>query len=166
MWSGRYLIAADGARNSVREVLGIGMTGHDISAEINVLFEADLSRALGGKRAILYRLRNRWLSHGGVFRNIDGRNRWTMFTRDFDGARPARIAEIIRGCAGDPELPVEVLATGVWQKAALLAVRPDGYVAWRRPEACDDMTGELTRAMSTVLSRAQTVPDRRRAGSS
>jgi len=45
-----YLIAADGASSSVREALGIGMTGHDISAEMNVLFEADLSRALGAKR--------------------------------------------------------------------------------------------------------------------
>jgi 2-polyprenyl-6-methoxyphenol hydroxylase-like FAD-dependent oxidoreductase len=29
-----YLIAADGANSSIREALGIGMTGHDISAEI------------------------------------------------------------------------------------------------------------------------------------
>jgi 2-polyprenyl-6-methoxyphenol hydroxylase-like FAD-dependent oxidoreductase len=118
-----YLIAADGANSSIREALGIGMTGHDISAEINVLFEADLSRALGAKRAILYRLRNQWLPHGGLFRNIDGRNRWTMFTRDPGNARPARMAEIIRGCAGDPDLAVEILASGAWRKAAMIADR-------------------------------------------
>ena len=114
-----YLIAADGPHSSVRETLGIGMTGHDISAEINVLFEADLSRALDGKRAILYRLHNQWLPHGGLFRNVDGRNRWTMFTRNVDNARPRRIAEIIRDCAGDRELTVEILASGVWHKAAV-----------------------------------------------
>jgi len=106
-----YLIAADGANSSIREALGIGMTGHDISAEVNVLFEADLSRALGAKRAILYRLHNQWLPHGGLFRNVGG-GRWTMFTRDTGDARPPRIAEIIRGCAGDPDLDVEILASG------------------------------------------------------
>ena len=118
-----YLIAADGASSSIREALGIGMTGHDISAEINVLFEADLSRALGAKRAILYRLHNRWLPDGGLFRNIDGGNRWTMFARDPGDARPAAMAEIIRGCAGDPGLAVEIVASGAWRKAALLADR-------------------------------------------
>ena len=118
-----YLIAADGASSSIREALGIGMAGHDISAEINVLFEADLSRALGANRAILYRLRNQWLPHGGLFRNINGGRRWTMFTRDPGDTRPARIAEIIRGCAGDPGLAVEILASGAWRKAAVAADR-------------------------------------------
>jgi len=117
-----YLIAADGANSSIREALGIGMTGHDISAEVNVLFEADLSRALGAKRAILYRLHNQWLPHGGLFRNVGG-GRWTMFTRDTGDARPPRIAEIIRGCAGDPDLDVEILASGAWRKAAMAADR-------------------------------------------
>jgi 2-polyprenyl-6-methoxyphenol hydroxylase-like FAD-dependent oxidoreductase len=118
-----YLIATDGANSSVREALGIGMTGRDISAEVNVLFEADLSRALGAKHAILYRLRNQWLPHGGLFRNIDGRHRWTMFTRDTGDARPAHIAEIIRGCADDPDLDVEILACRAWRKAAMVADR-------------------------------------------
>jgi hypothetical protein len=69
----------------------------------------------------LYRLHNQWLPHGGLFRNIDGRNRWTMFARDTGDFRPARIAEIIRGCADDPDLEVEIVASGVWRKAALLA---------------------------------------------
>jgi len=116
-----YLIAADGANSAIREALGIGMTGHDLSAEINVLFEADLSAALGVKRAILYRLHNQWPPHGGLFRNIDGRHRWTLFTRDSGDARPARLAEIIRGCAGDPDLAVKIVASGAWRKAALLA---------------------------------------------
>ena len=118
-----YLIAADGANSSVREAIGIGMAGHDISTEINVLFEADFSRALGAKRAILYRLHNQWLPEGGLFRNIDGGNRWTLFTRDTGDAAPERIAETIRGCAGDPDLEVQIVASGAWRKAALLADR-------------------------------------------
>jgi putative polyketide hydroxylase len=118
-----YLVAADGANSSVREAIGIVMAGHDISTEINVLFEADLSRALGAKRAILYRLHNQWLPEGGLFRNVDGGNRWTLFIRDAGDAAPERIAEIIRGCAGDPDLEVEIVASGAWRKAALLAGR-------------------------------------------
>jgi hypothetical protein len=34
-----------------------------------------------------------------------------------------------------------------------VVVRPDGYVAWRSAEACDDMPGELRRAMDAVLCR-------------
>lgn len=118
-----YLIAADGAHSQVREALGIGMTGRDISTEVNILFDADLSRALAGRRSVLYNVRNEWLPDGGLFRNNDGRHRWTLFTRHFGDLAPSRCIEIIRGCAGDPGLAVEILATGVWQKAALLADR-------------------------------------------
>jgi len=43
---------------------------------------------------------------------------------------------------------------GVGPDGAVL-VRPDGYVAWRRAQACRDMPGELHRAIGTVLRRGQ-----------
>ena len=41
---------------------------------------------------------------------------------------------------------------GVGPDGAVL-VRPDGCVAWRRAKACDDMSGELHRAIDKVLYR-------------
>jgi putative polyketide hydroxylase len=125
-----YLVAADGAHSRIREALGIGMAGHgQMNSMINVLFEAELSRPLAGRRSIVFRLRNRWLPDGAIFRNNDGRNRWTLIAPDVGEASPSRVIEIIRNCAGDPQLPVEILATGTWTKAALLADRfRDGRV--------------------------------------
>jgi 2-polyprenyl-6-methoxyphenol hydroxylase-like FAD-dependent oxidoreductase len=119
-----YLVAADGADSAVRNALGIAMTGHDdMSDELNVLFQADLSAALAGKRSIVFWIRNSWLPMGGILRCNDGADRWTLITRDQGEAGPARLIEIIRGCAGDPRLPVAILATGRWVKAAMLADR-------------------------------------------
>ena len=119
-----YLVAADGAHSGVRNKLGIPMTGHDeMSDELNVLFQADLSAALAGKRSILFWIRNSWLPAGGILRNNDGADRWTLITRDPGDIGPGRLIEVIRGCAGDPRLKVAILAIGRWVKAAMLADR-------------------------------------------
>jgi putative polyketide hydroxylase len=125
-----FLIAADGAHSPVREALRIGMEGHDqMDTMINVLFEADLSQVLAGKRSIVFRLRNRWLPQDAIFRNNDGRNRWTLIAQNLSDASPSHLVEIIRGCAESPQLGVEIVATGTWIKAALLADRfRDGRV--------------------------------------
>jgi putative polyketide hydroxylase len=120
--SADYLVAADGANSQVRQALAIATSGHDhLSTEINVLFEADLSKALAGRRAIIYRLYNRWLEGKITFRNNDGRNRWTLIALRFDDPSPSRCAELVRRCAGDPTLPVDVLTVGTWERAAVLA---------------------------------------------
>lgn len=119
-----YLVGADGAHSRIREALGIAMEGHDdMSGEINVLFEADLSKALAGKRAIVFRLRNSWVPESAILRSNDAAYRWTLLARDGGDVTNARITEIIRGCAGDPELQVRILATGKWVKAAMVADR-------------------------------------------
>src|SRR5262249_48915678 len=106
-----YLVAADGADSAVRNALGIPMTGPaDMSAELNVLLQADRPAALAGKRSIVFWIRNSWLPMGGILRCNDGADRWTLITRDQGEAGPARLIEIIRGCAGDPRLPVAILA--------------------------------------------------------
>ena len=95
-----YLVAAGGAHSRIRDRLGIAMTGHDhMSDEINILFDADLSPALAGKRSIVFRLRNSWLPRGGILRSNDGARRWKLIEPDPGDMTSARLVQIIRGCA-------------------------------------------------------------------
>jgi len=57
----------------------------------------------------------------------------------------ALLLSLLGGAAG--------ITLGAPATVIYVLVRPDGYVAWRRTEACDDMPGELHRAIDTVLCR-------------
>ena len=119
-----FLVAGDGAHSTVREALGIRMRGHDhLTRELNILVDADLTQALGAVRAVLYQVRHPWRSGTCLFRNVDGRNRWSVVCEWFDDPSPARCTELIRLCAQDPRLAVDVLGVGEWERAAMLADR-------------------------------------------
>ena len=150
-----YMVAADGAQSAVRNALGIGMSGHGhMSSEINVLFEADLWRSLAGRRAIIYRLRNRWLQAQAVFRNNDGRNRWTLLMPVFENPSGERCAELIRRCAGDPALDVNVLAVGTWERAAVLADRFRDRRVFLTGDAAHRVTPTGGMGMNTAIQSA------------
>ena len=117
-----YLVGADGAYSSVRAQLGIEMRGEDhMSRELNILFDADLRHALGAIRAILYQVRHPWLVSPCLFRNTDGGSRWSLLTPWFEDPSPKRCTELIRLCAADPGLDVQIRAVGEWERATLLA---------------------------------------------
>jgi putative polyketide hydroxylase len=117
-----YVVAADGARSTVRTQLGIEMHGYDhMSRELNILLNADLLSLLGGVRAILYQVRHPQLPAPCLFRNVDGERCWSLLTPWFDDPSPDRCTELIRLCAGDSGLEVEVVAVGEWERATLLA---------------------------------------------
>jgi len=117
-----YVVGADGAYSTVRAQLGIEMRGHDhLSRELNILFDAELMGALGDIRAILYQVRHPWLTTPCLFRNIDGGLRWSLITPWFENPSPERCGELIRLCADDPGLEIEILAAGEWERATLLA---------------------------------------------
>lgn len=119
-----YLVGADGAFSTVRSHLGIAMRGNDhLTRELNILFDADLLSVLGDVRAILYHVRHPWLREPCQFRNTDGGSRWSLLTHQFEDPSPERCRELVRLCAADPRLDVDILAIGEWERATLLADR-------------------------------------------
>jgi putative polyketide hydroxylase len=116
----KYVIGADGPRSTVRALLGIGVTGREaILDELSILFRADLGSALGGRRFLLYRVENPRVR--GVLRPAGASGRWFLGVPGVVDADVDRCVELVRAAVGLPSLEVEVLASGTWQAAAVVA---------------------------------------------
>lgn len=119
----RYLVAADGVRSTVREGLGVGVTGPGILGPDlhNILFSADLSGVTGGQTFGLCEITTP--EAAGILVTIDGEKEWTFHT-DLEPS-----AELIRAAIGDPELEVKILSTLRWRARGQVADRfSDGRV--------------------------------------
>jgi 2-polyprenyl-6-methoxyphenol hydroxylase-like FAD-dependent oxidoreductase len=150
-----YVVGADGAHSIVRAQLGIGMRGRDhLSRELNILFDADLWSILGDVRAILYHLTNPRLAGPCLFRNVDGRQRWSLLTAWFDDPSLARCRQLIRLCAADPRLDVEVVAVGEWERATLLADEFRRGRVFLAGDACHRVTPAGAFGMNTSIQTA------------
>jgi 2-polyprenyl-6-methoxyphenol hydroxylase-like FAD-dependent oxidoreductase len=124
----RYLIAADGARSRVREMLGIVMHGNaGLYRSINVLLNADLTRWVADRPAALYFIEQPDLK--ATFLTINGVNRWGFLINNLplngssDEYTPERCAAIVRQAAGVPDLDVEILGAVSWVAAGQVAER-------------------------------------------
>ncbi|MGH3972326.1 MAG: FAD-dependent monooxygenase [Pseudonocardiaceae bacterium] len=109
----RYLVAADGYRSAVRESLGIPVHGPGLLTEtISVVFEADLSDVLRGRRVGLAYLNTP--APGTVLFPHDGVRSWcfsTPYGRDETLADypEERCIDLIRAAIGVPDLNVRLL---------------------------------------------------------
>ena len=126
--SARWVIAADGARGRVRELLDIPLEGHPfLYRSINVLLRADLTPWVADRPAALYFIEQRDLR--ATFLTINGVNRWGFLinnlpdTADVASYTPERCAALVRQAAGVPDLDVEILGVAPWTAAAQVAER-------------------------------------------
>jgi putative polyketide hydroxylase len=121
-----YVIAADGARGSLREQLGIPMSGDGpLGHQIGVYFEADLWPWIAHRPNLLWWIYNR--DTVGVLIALDGRRRWT-YNFGYDPARhapedftPQRCAELVKAAVGVPDLDVRIRDVRVWRMQARIA---------------------------------------------
>ncbi|GAB3481630.1 FAD-dependent monooxygenase [Amycolatopsis cihanbeyliensis] len=116
----QYMVAADGAASSVRAALGIGRHG---------------AGPLSVQRSILFRARlDEYLEHGVVQFEIEqpdltaflttySDGRWVlMLSDDIERAADEQI-QVVRQAIGRTDIPIELVTTGRWELAGLIADR-------------------------------------------
>ena len=119
----RFVIAADGHRGGVREQLGIGWHGAGELGQINcILFDADLSGPLKGKRFALYHLRGP--VPGATFVTTDTDGRYALHVGS-DGSElsSSEAVKTVRMALGIEDLQVSVVDIAPWTVALRIADR-------------------------------------------
>lgn len=121
-----YLIVADGAGGSLRQRLGIGVSGPGVLQHwINLIFDTDLSPTLDGKRftscfvtdlnaTLTPRREGRWLLALQYFPENGDK------PEDFDARR---CRELVARGAGRPDVKAELIDARPWALAAHIAER-------------------------------------------
>ena len=129
-----YLVAADGAHSTVRQRLGVPMTGRGSFADcITIYFRADVKPLLGDRKLSVVYVNHPQLL--GFFRfSFAGDAGFLAVFATFgeDGTRNANVAEdasaercveLVRTALGDEHAPVEVESVQPWQASAATADR-------------------------------------------
>jgi len=144
----RYVVAADGNRSPVRNLLGIGMRGHGVlSNSITIYFRAerDLRPLLAGRNQGVHYVTNPVLR--GFFRlDRGGNGGFLVVNLVGDTARPEIVAaypeapwanvaagitkeralELLRAAIGVPGMPLVIQDIATWQAVADIAERYSG----------------------------------------
>ncbi|MFE9113980.1 FAD-dependent monooxygenase [Streptomyces collinus] len=125
----RYVIAADGSRSPLREMLGIGAHGRGtITNLVSFFFEADLTQALRGRRIIAAYVNNPEVR--GTVIPIDNDRRWVINVSFFpeQGQRAEdftdeRCTALVRAAVGVPDLPLKIESADMpaWDISARVA---------------------------------------------
>jgi 2-polyprenyl-6-methoxyphenol hydroxylase-like FAD-dependent oxidoreductase len=133
---GRYLIDCEGAHSRVRDQLGIVMEGRGVfSNSVTIYLRAELAPFLVGRNLSIIYINNEVL--GGFFRlEKDSRRGFLVVNtvgdplKDPEGAAnaaadvsEARLVELVRASAGDPELKVEIEGVARWRCTSDVASR-------------------------------------------
>jgi putative polyketide hydroxylase len=127
----QWLVAADGGRGSVRDMLGVGDHGHrDIAHFINNHFSADLSLFTEGREGTLL-----WVyaeGRVGCFQPLDGKTRWMCQIRFDPTTDPPetwtrqRVVRRLKDMVGDPrveDIPFTLHSTYTYSLNATIADR-------------------------------------------
>ncbi|WP_407550934.1 FAD-dependent oxidoreductase [Streptomyces sp. Pv4-95] len=131
-----YVVAADGSRSPVRELLGIGAHGRGtLTNLVSFFFDADLKEALRGRKIIAAYVNNPDVR--GTIIPLDNDRKWVINVSFFpdkgqsaDDFTPQRCVELVRAAVGVPDLPltIESVDMPAWDISARVA---DSFTASR-----------------------------------
>ncbi len=149
----RYVIAADGARSPIRELLGIPRSGQSLRThQMNVYFRADLRDLVRGREFSMCLIERPGMR--GLFTSIDNRDRWVLHISYEPGLgqrpedfTPERCAALIREASGIADLAVEIKGALPWgeRRAHRRALPRGARVSRGRRGARDAAVGRLRR---------------------
>jgi putative polyketide hydroxylase len=115
----QYVIAADGASSPVREALGIGRHGvGPLSVQRSILFRAPLDEYLNG--VVQFEVVQPELK---AFLTTYSDGRWVLMLSDDLERDAEQQVQVVRQAIGRTDIPIEVITTGRWDLAALIADR-------------------------------------------
>jgi putative polyketide hydroxylase len=118
--SARFVIAADGARSTVRDALGIRLAGPDnLMVGFTTLFRAPLWGVVGDHRHVIYSVKH--AAAPGSFLPAGRGGRWLFGLRGEAAPTVAEATELIRLGAGVDHLPVRVERSRWFSAAAQIA---------------------------------------------
>ena len=120
----RYVVAADGARSTLRRALGIRLHGpEDVMEGFTTLFHAPLWDVVGERRHPIYSVTH--AAAPAAFVPAGRSDRWLFGLRGTGAGTPdgRRVAKLIQVGAGVPDLPVRVERSRRFSAAAQLAER-------------------------------------------
>jgi len=117
-----WIVAADGARSTIRERLGIAVTGSDdVLGGVTATIRAPLWEVVGPHRHGIYSISHPEMP--GIFLPAGAPDRWLIGFPGDETAPPEQIAAYARIGAGVPDLPVQVGRAGRFSSSAKLAER-------------------------------------------
>jgi putative polyketide hydroxylase len=155
----RYLVAADGARSTVRAALGIPMRGPGrLSTAVATLFRAPLWDRLGSRRYCIYSITHP--EAAGVFVPAGRGDRWTYGVISQSGRVSLtdysrdRVTRLIRLGAGMPDLQPQIERIGAFTFTAQLADRFRAGDAFLVGDAAHRMTPRGGTGMNTAIRGA------------
>lgn len=121
----RYVVAADGHRGGLRELVGIGSHGRGtFGASDSVRFTADLSAIAGPDAVVLHYVQNPELPGGsGALVSTDTPDEWVAAMAVDPERTEAGTVELIRVMTGIPDLEPRVLGSATWETAHRVADR-------------------------------------------
>ncbi|NML21460.1 hypothetical protein HHL16_11275 [Pseudoflavitalea sp. G-6-1-2] len=116
-----WMIAADGAKSSIRESLKAKTTGRGSMGNLlNIYFEADLTDLVKGKEFSILNIRESWCR--GMLCSINNSNKWVFHLHSADDdahfseeESKHRIVVLLRKAIGIPDLPIKIISILPWQ---------------------------------------------------
>jgi 2,4-dichlorophenol 6-monooxygenase len=129
----KYMIGADGGRSRVAEDIDLPMEGSmALAGSMNIVFEADLTRYVSYRPAVLYMMLQPELEKDGVgigvVRMIRPWKEW-MLIKGYDLKQgvpkltEVEAIQIVHDLVGDQNIPVRVKSTSLWSVNDMYATR-------------------------------------------